>query len=284
MAYIEIITHRFDCFVKYYPELKLFDSPYLLWLTVDELRRRKHTVAVTSKIDDKAPQGDIGIMHVDCTVIPQEYIDYGKQFPVCLNGRVQDISKRAVSTAILQRGAPWQGKVLIKSNLNYHGIPELHLNKAALDAGLPLLFPHARRAVDDYPVLASINDVPERVWNDPNLAVEKFIPEIDPNGYAVRVYTFFGDAERCTRYVADKHVVKAGNHTRKTLEEVPEGIRAIRNRLGFDFGKFEFVMHGNEVFLLDANKTAARPQEITEAIQRGAIAFADAFERRYGKA
>ena len=36
---------------------------------------------------------------------------------------------------------------------------------------------------------------------------------------------------------------------------VPEVLRAERERLGFDFGKFDFVVHEGEVVLLDANRT-----------------------------
>jgi hypothetical protein len=60
--------------------------------------------------------------------------------------------------------------------------------------------------------------------------------------------------------------VKAGSATRyEFIDDVPESLRAERERLGFDFGKFDFVYHDGKAILLDANKTPvmARSTEIT---------------------
>jgi hypothetical protein len=51
-------------------------------------------------------------------------------------------------------------------------------------------------------------------------------------------------------------IVKAGNRTRhEYLKEVPVELRAIRKRLGMDFGKFDYVIFNGEPVLLDVNKT-----------------------------
>ena len=51
-------------------------------------------------------------------------------------------------------------------------------------------------------------------------------------------------------------VVKAASTVKKEdLQTVPDSLRAERERLGFDFGKFDYVERDGEVFLLDANKT-----------------------------
>jgi hypothetical protein len=42
---------------------------------------------------------------------------------------------------------------------------------------------------------------------------------------------------------------------------VPDEIRAERERLGFDFGKFDFVIHDGRPILLDANKTPSTPAD-----------------------
>lgn len=40
---------------------------------------------------------------------------------------------------------------------------------------------------------------------------------------------------------------------------VPEELRAERHRLGFDYGKFDFVVRDGVAILLDANKTPWMP-------------------------
>jgi len=37
--------------------------------------------------------------------------------------------------------------------------------------------------------------------------------------------------------------------------DAPSEIEALRERMGFDYGKFDYVIHEGRVILLDANKT-----------------------------
>ena len=39
------------------------------------------------------------------------------------------------------------------------------------------------------------------------------------------------------------------------VEEVPDAVRSVRRKLGLDFGKIDFVMHGNDALVFDVNKT-----------------------------
>jgi len=41
------------------------------------------------------------------------------------------------------------------------------------------------------------------------------------------------------------------------IADVPEAIRAARRHLGFDYGKFDFVIHQGQPILLDTNSTPA---------------------------
>jgi hypothetical protein len=98
------------------------------------------------------------------------------------------------------------------------------------------------------------------VWGVPGLVVERFLPEREGPDYCVRVWTFFGDRERSVRWIAPDPIVKASNMTRREEVEVPEAIRAWRSRLGFDFGKFDYVRHGERWVLLDVNRTPTYPR------------------------
>jgi hypothetical protein len=51
-------------------------------------------------------------------------------------------------------------------------------------------------------------------------------------------------------------IVKARNvTTRQVLPESPPGVRELRTMLGFDYGKFDYVLQAGRVVLFDANRT-----------------------------
>ena len=94
------------------------------------------------------------------------------------------------------------------------------------------------------------------MWRGQTLVVERFLPEIRDGLYVLRMWIFFGRAEYGVAIHGREPVVKAANTVKKEdLETVPDSLRAERQRLGFDFGKFDYVERDGEVFLLDANKT-----------------------------
>jgi hypothetical protein len=74
--------------------------------------------------------------------------------------------------------------------------------------------------------------------------------------------------------------VKADNAVHREPATVPIEIREERRRLGFDYGKFDFVVHGDGPILLDANRTPGGSATLTDEYDRGAAELAkgiDAF-------
>ena len=47
------------------------------------------------------PESDIVFVHVDLTVIPQEYVDFIKKIPNAINGKIFDISRSSFSKLLL---------------------------------------------------------------------------------------------------------------------------------------------------------------------------------------
>ena len=115
-----------------------------------------------------------------------------------------------------------------------------------------------------YPIFAATSAVPDEVWGNPGLVVERFMPERDEHGYCVRAWVFCGDRERCTRYRGTHPIVKSATIVAHEPAPVPEEMRAERGRLGFDFGKFDFVVRDGEAILLDANRTPSAPPPTPE--------------------
>jgi hypothetical protein len=209
------------------------------------------------------PPGDLAIAHVDMTVVPEAYRALQSRYPRVVNGAVADISKRHYSTCILGRGDAYDGPVIVKTDANYAGQTEYLIRQLARKTGRPDDIPEAP-VMTSYPLYGSSKDVPEIAWNTPGIIVERFVPEHDERGFYVRVWTFFGDRERSSRYLGKKAVLKFADYIEREVVPVPEELREIRARLDFDFGKFDYVRHDGRLHLLDANRTPGGPDKFLE--------------------
>lgn len=237
-----------------------------------------HRVAAAEGIPQRA-EADVVILHIDVSIVPDEYIEFAAQFPVVVNCGAHDIRKSTVSRFLLKPRDRWAGPVMVKSNFNAGGSAEALHNLAAALRNRPVPYPTVQ-VHKSYPIYQSMTEVPEAVWNDPNLVVERFLPEQDKKGYWRRVWTFFGDSERCTRYCGPVPAFTGAKATDRELAPVPDELRAERKRLGFDYGKFDFVIHRGKVVLFDANRTPAAsgglnqfPQQFFRTLAAGIDSF-----------
>jgi len=276
MARIAVITHEFDRFQNRRGPLLRRDSPYMLFDLLEELKRRGHSVRVLAGTSAR-PEADIAVLHVDATVTPAEYVEYARAFPFCLNIGAADISKRRISGALIGRDDSWQGPVIVKSNLNNLGTRERTLNRRSRRAGKPEPFPGVE-PVESYRVHGSLADVPEAVFDRRDLIVEKFVPEPESDGFGARFWLFCGERERCTLHVSPQSLVKGDDTIRREPVPVPDELRVLRHKLGFDYGKFDFVMHEGRAVLLDANKTPGRARNLSAFIAAGNANLAEGFE------
>ncbi|MFT3806600.1 hypothetical protein [Arenimonas sp.] len=252
MASILVLTHAHDRFRA---------CDYILRRFVRSWLDSGHRVAVARGLGDW-PEADIAILHVDLSVVPETYVQATARYPIVLNGAATDIRKRAVSRQLLQRGEPWDGPVIVKTDLNCGGQSEVRTHQRALLDGSSegrLTNDLSVLAGAEYPVLASVDEVPDAVWNNRDLVVERFLPEQDAQGYWMRTWLFFGDQDRCSRHLGRDPVLKSSGILASEPSAVPDALRAERQRLGFDYGKFDFVVHDGRAILLDANKTPWMP-------------------------
>jgi hypothetical protein len=107
----------------------------------------------------------------------------------------------------------------------------------------------------EYPVFSNLGDVPRGVFGNKNLVVEKFLPEIEGDGFAVRYYWFCGDREISFRLASAQTIIKVSNASRIEQVPVPPELRRMRQQMGFDYGKFDYVVQDGKVVLFDANRT-----------------------------
>jgi hypothetical protein len=153
---------------------------------------------------------------------------------------------------------------MVKTDRNVGGVPEADKMRRR-GIGGRILTGVARRMpwtltgmLDsyDYPVYDNPRAVPKAVWRNSRLVVEKFLPERQGEMFCVRQYTFLGDREINTLAMGNSPIVKAHNVVkREVLSETPSGVRELRASFGFDFGKFDYVMHEGRIVLFDANRT-----------------------------
>jgi hypothetical protein len=237
----------------------------------------------------EAVEADIGLLHVDTTLVEPAYVECMRRFPIALNARVVDISKRSFSRQLLKKGDSYTGRVVVKTNDNYGGIPDANIDVQRSNISEPLAFGERpwrhRRVIEpiNYPIFDSISDVPPGVWRNPRLIVEKLLSEQDEEGnYLLRFWYFLGDKEVCELCTATRPIVKGKTIFRRELfQGVPEELRKIRAELGFDFGKFDYAIVNGKPVLYDINRTpnfGTIRQELfsesrIEAFARGIDAF-----------
>ncbi|MBK8725267.1 MAG: hypothetical protein IPL96_04200 [Holophagaceae bacterium] len=197
-------------------------------------------------------EADLVFVHVDLSVVPDAYLEFAAEYPVSVNGRVKDIRKSAFSEQLLGPEDGWEGPVIVKSDRNYAGLPEAWRGVPRLDgSGLTPVFPSSMA----YRIYAGLRAVPPAAFACPDLVVERFLPEEEDGLYHVRCYEFLGNREACVRNVSTHPIVKLATVVaRESIQPHPD-IVALRRRLDFDYGKFDYVERDGRAVILDLNKT-----------------------------
>lgn len=211
------------------------------------------------------PHADIVILHVDKTIVPDEYAECLSQYPVVLNRNVLNISKSLISKNMVRPEEDYSGPVIIKTNANFGGVREAREKN---------IFPKKKRwwrwllkmkpnweKIDElnphhYPIFKNKESIPAGVWKNKNLIVEKFLPEIENGLFFLRYWVFLGEQGWAGRFGAKKQIIKFRKRvTKDVLVPVPDELKIVRKKLGFDYGRFDFVEHNGKTVLYDVNKT-----------------------------
>jgi hypothetical protein len=245
MAEVDILVHRHDS----------FSEEYLLYEVMRHWRHRGVRISVQCGPIVRRP-ADLAVLHVDLTVVDGESVVASRFYPRVVNGNVTDISKRRISRNLVMHGDGYDGAVIVKTDRNARGVREARLQW--LRSG-----PWARGQSDDqmiasrwaYRIFRSPADVPEAVWRNRLLVVERFLPERRNGLFCLRTWQFLGDRELNAVSTSYDPIVKSRNVLHTEPAAVPDEIREIRENLRFDFGKFDYAMVDGRVVLYDANRT-----------------------------
>lgn len=254
---------RIIILVHEYHQSGFSSSPYLLRHIADLWRSSGLEVSVIHA-GDYDVDADLAILHVDLTVVPVEYLEFIRKYPVVINGRVTDISKSRISRNLVRRDDNYKGPVIVKTNQNYGGKMEYKLAaKGSLLQGymhkVRNMLPWSCRSKlspSQYRIFESVDQVPRMVWRNPSFIIERFLPERRDGNYCVRTWLFMGDRERSALFYSRDPIIKSDNIIgREPLTDVPEDLRLLRREMGFDYGKFDYAVVDGRVVLYDANRT-----------------------------
>src|SRR5437763_5134356 len=125
---------------------------------------------------------DLILIHVDLSIVPDEYLDFASRYPIALNRAAKDIRKSRVSTNLLTQGDCYSGKVIVKTDLNCGGSPERMLRTCRSRSWQRL----ARRFFGDhcaadncepcsrYQIYDSVGALPRAIFEHSDVVVEKF--------------------------------------------------------------------------------------------------------------
>ncbi len=203
-----------------------------------------------------AAPADLLFLHVDLSVVPDEYLALVDRYPVAVNGRIKDIRKSSFSAQLVRSGDGWEGPCIVKSDLNCAGIPEMGYaaRGIALEFGPPR-YPFPMRGQQDYRLYADASAVPTAFFDDPYLVVERFLPEVEGGLYFTRSCHFLGNACTTVRLGSPGPIVVASSQKVIQQIEPPLEILEYRKKVGLDYGKIDYLVHEGKLVILDVNKT-----------------------------
>ena len=252
MQHIAILVHK---------HFRFDNMRYLMREIAEIWQEQGLHVSVLNEPDNHV-DADLAILHVDMTVVPEDYLAFIRKYPVTINGSVTDISKRRISSNLVCRNDGYQGQVIVKTNNNCKGGcdseiaskgPLLKKIANSVRCRLPWSW---RTKLSDYPIFESADQIPRAVWFNPDLVVEKFLSERSDGFYCLRTWVFLGDKEINSIAYSNEPIVKSHNIVRfEKGIEVPDELRQMRQDMAFDYGKFDYAIVNDRVILYDANRT-----------------------------
>ena len=169
------------------------------------------------------------VMHIDVSCTdgflenePALFDQLGARGVALLNARATDLRKRTlhercaaagIQSAVAAREGPPDDRVIIKTTLNAAGVPERRLvarggrtsSRFRADLSEYITDPHGY-------VVCKRSEVPETAWQDPTLAVERYID--NPEGIFYRVYAL-GPATVVAQIWTDLEIKKLLSEARR---------------------------------------------------------------------
>lgn len=262
---------------------------YLIHPVMKEWEARGIRVTICDDVKS-AKSADVCFVHVDRSVVPSDYIELAGQYPYSINRKITDIRKRAYSRNLVRHGDGFEGPVIVKSSLNFAGVPERGRTVSrllAIGGGFHRTFtslaspriPFQQPSIaykHHYRVFDKRSMLPAGWLDRDDIVVERFLPERYGDQYVLREWYFLGDKEYFHCEISEKPIFTRGKACPKMAAPPPEAIRQVRRELRVDYGKIDYAIDcdGTPV-LFDVNKTIGLPPPYSERARSVAANLAD---------
>jgi len=105
-----------------------------------------------------------------------------------------------------------------------------------------------------YPVYKGIKNVPDGVWENNNLIVERFISKPENELFETHYCAFFGDKAIAGCLKSTNPIVKFENAISDEETAIPDEVLQWKKDLNIDFGRFDYVESEGKYFLIDVNR------------------------------
>ena len=218
----------------------------------------------------RAPDADLAFVHVDLTFVPPRYLEAVAHIPRVVNAAVPDISKRFVSRRLVTADDAYKGPVVVKTNLNHLGLPELLIGLRSGNPKAWLSLPLRRWAPDrwnprppggNYKLYAHKAEVPAWVWRRRDLVVEQLLCEKVGEDFIVRYWHFCGDADAVAGAIGSAPLIQASSLKERlpVHSDVPPALRPLRAAFKLDYGKIDYVMSEEGPVVFDISRTPGTP-------------------------
>tara|TARA_R110000803_G_scaffold38466_1_gene83202 strand:+ start:239 stop:1159 length:921 start_codon:yes stop_codon:yes gene_type:complete len=239
------------------------DRRHMIVLIEEALEAMGVEIVHITKASGYVP-ADAVFVHIDQSIISPEARALALRYPVSINAYATDIRKFRYIDGLLGRDDSWDGPVIVKSNLNYAGMPERNAARQQGPIARRLLSRVANRlhrqskytiqSKEDYRIYPTLSDVPRHYFRN-DYVVQKFMAENDGEKNVLREYIFLGDLHYQNIERSDKLIITEDEHVSCEPFEPHPHLLATRRKLGLDYGKIDYTLINGEPFIFDANKT-----------------------------
>ena len=251
---------------------------YLIELIADQWAARGAEIVDIVGIETAVPV-DVLLVHVDLSIVPDEYLHFAKSYSNVINLEAMDIRKTSYLDDLVGAEGDWHGPVIVKSDLNHAGTPERFLTprKTRLGRLSARALRRIRRLIGlpneilskaDYAVFPDRASIPARRFRDGSI-IQPFRAERSGSDFVLREYYFFGGIEILSKEIGPDPILTSGRQVECRAGSPPPEIRAVRDRLNLDYGKIDYGCPDGVTVVYDANKTLGtrqNPGEVTTMI------------------
>ena len=220
---------------------------------------------------------DLIIPQVNLSVRPAAYREYLDAHPRVVNRALVNVRRTTYSQNRVTRDDAYDGPVVVKTNANFGGLPE---HRTMMRSPMPVKLRYVVRSVGrriaqrlargdaaklahadvvapkDYRVFDSKRELPDAVFENDALIVERFRPERRGEQFISRNHSFLGSGGFTVWECSSQPLIRGDPKAVTEIHADDAQIKGVARSLGMEYGKLDYGMDENgELVLFDVNPT-----------------------------